>query len=78
MTQGTERLELVWENIGRVERIRGMMIVYMDKVHAYLLPDSIPARRERRCRNCSGRVCGGAEKEDIRVSRAGKTVWRKE
>ena len=45
MTQGTERLELVWENIGRVERIRGMMIVYMDKVHAYLLPDSITGEK---------------------------------
>lgn len=45
VTQGTERLELIWENIGRVERIRGMMIVYMDKVHAYLLPDSITGEK---------------------------------
>lgn len=41
VTQGTERLELVWENIGRAEAIRGMVIVYMDKVHAYLIPDAV-------------------------------------
>lgn len=46
VTQGTERLELIWENIGRVERIRGMIIVYMDKVHAYLLPDSITGEKK--------------------------------
>ena len=46
VTQNTERLELIWENIGRVERIRGMMIVYMDKVHAYLLPDSITGEKK--------------------------------
>ena len=28
-----------------MERIRGMMIVYMDKVHAYLLPDSITGEK---------------------------------
>lgn len=39
--QGNESLSLTWENIGRVDRFRDMMIVYMDRVHAYLLPDSV-------------------------------------
>ena len=46
VTQGTERLELIWENIGRVERIRGMIIVYMGKVRAYLLPDTITGEKK--------------------------------
>ena len=41
VSQGEERMELVWENIGRVESIKMMLIVYMDKVHAYLLPDPV-------------------------------------
>ena len=41
VSQGEERMELVWENIGRVESIKTMLIVYMDKVHAYLLPDRV-------------------------------------
>lgn len=41
VSQGKEILELGWDNIGRVDRIRDMMIVYTDRVHAYLLPDSV-------------------------------------
>lgn len=40
VTQAEKELELLWDNIVRVEWIRDMMIVYMDRVHAYLLPDS--------------------------------------
>lgn len=39
--QGTESLELEWEKISRAERGFGMLMIYMDRVHAYLLPDSV-------------------------------------
>lgn len=46
VTQKEERLELLWENIGRVEAVKGMLIVYMDRVHAYLLPDSVTGEKK--------------------------------
>lgn len=46
VSQGEERLELEWENIARVENVRDMIIVYMDRVHAYLLPDSITGEKK--------------------------------
>lgn len=46
VSQGEESLELTWENIGRVENVRDMLIVYMDKVHAYLLPDSVTGEKK--------------------------------
>ena len=64
VTQGTERLELIWENIGRVERIQGMMIVYMGKVRAYLLPGFHYRREEGGAvGTVPGESAGGAEKE---------------
>ncbi len=32
VSQGEESLEIAWENIGKVDRIRDMMILYMDRV----------------------------------------------
>lgn len=46
VAQGEEHLELIWENIGRVEQIKNMIIVYMDHVHAYLLPDRITGEKK--------------------------------
>lgn len=36
--QGGNTLDLPWEHIARVERGPGMIILYIDKVHAYLVP----------------------------------------
>lgn len=41
VSQGGERLELTWEAIALVEQVKSLLIVYMDRVHAYLLPDSL-------------------------------------
>ncbi|WP_124065234.1 YcxB family protein [Clostridium sp. E02] len=41
VTQGDENLFIEWGNLERVLRVRDMLILYMDRVHAYLLPDSI-------------------------------------
>lgn len=41
VSQAEERLVVLWENIEKVERKKDMMILYMDRVHAYLLPDSV-------------------------------------
>lgn len=46
VSQNGESLELLWENIGRVEKVWDMVIVYMDKVHAYLLPDRITGEKK--------------------------------
>jgi hypothetical protein len=46
VTQADDELELYWDNINRVERVWDMLIVYMDRVHAYLLPDSIMGERK--------------------------------
>lgn len=46
VTQGEERLELTWDHIAKVEQVKGMIIIYMDRVHAYLLPDSVTGERK--------------------------------
>jgi len=46
VSQGEESLEIKWENIGKVDRMKDMMIVYMDRVHAYLLPDSVTGEKK--------------------------------
>ena len=46
VSQGEEILEIKWENIGKVDRMKDMMIVYMDRVHAYLLPDSVTGEKK--------------------------------
>lgn len=47
VTQGEECLELEWEHIARAEQVKGMIIIYMDWVHAYLLPDSVTGERKK-------------------------------
>lgn len=37
--QGAQKQELTWEQMGKVERGRGMLVVYMDRIHAYLITD---------------------------------------
>jgi len=46
VSQGKESLEILWDNIGRADRFGDMMIVYMDRVHAYLLPDSATGEKK--------------------------------
>jgi hypothetical protein len=46
VSQGEENLEIAWENMMKVDHVRNMMILYMDRVHAYLLPDSITAEKK--------------------------------
>lgn len=46
VSQGEENLSLEWENIKRGERIGDMIILYMDRIRAYLLPDSCMAEKK--------------------------------
>jgi len=46
VSQGEENLEIAWENIGKVDSKSDMMILYMDRVHAYLLPDSVTGEKK--------------------------------
>lgn len=41
VSQGEERLYLTWEAIALAEQVSTLLIIYMDRVHAYLLPDSL-------------------------------------
>lgn len=41
VSQGEGRLELLWDDVLLVKRVRQMQILYMDRIHAYLLPDSV-------------------------------------
>ncbi len=38
--QGGEELELRWDDLRQVKRIPGELILYTDRIHAYLLPDT--------------------------------------
>lgn len=44
--QGEQKAGFTWEQIGRVDRKKTMVIVYMDRIHAYLLPNECMAGRE--------------------------------
>ncbi|GLC82572.1 hypothetical protein LBYZC6_46860 [Lacrimispora brassicae] len=46
VSQGEESLPIAWENVSKVDRVRDMMILYMDRVHAYLLPDSVVGEKK--------------------------------
>lgn len=37
--QSGEQLKLEWDRVSQVKRIPGELIVYTDRIHAYLLPD---------------------------------------
>ncbi len=41
VSQGEESLTIAWENMVKADRAGDMMILYMDRIHAYLLPDSV-------------------------------------
>lgn len=41
VTQAGKKLDLTWDQVGRVESMPAMIIFYMDRVHAYLLPNSV-------------------------------------
>ena len=45
VTQGQEKLELLWEDVMVVKRIGKLLIIYMDRIHAYLLPDSVAGEK---------------------------------
>jgi hypothetical protein len=46
VSQGGSGLELIWDNISRAEQTGSMIIIYMDKVHAYLLPGSVEEEKK--------------------------------
>lgn len=46
VTQVGKTLEFTWEQVGRVESISPMIIFYMDRIHAYLIPKTILGEQE--------------------------------
>lgn len=45
--QAEEQLELEWERVSQVKKIPGELIIYTDRIHAYLLPDRVVADRKK-------------------------------
>lgn len=39
--QNGQQVKFTWEQMGRMDRLSSMIVLYMDRVHAYLLPDSV-------------------------------------
>ena len=48
--QGGQKQEVSWEQIGRVEYVKGMLIIYMSRIHAYLLPDRAVGEEKEKLR----------------------------
>lgn len=44
--QNGQVMEFAWEQMGRMDRIPSMIVLYMDRVHAYLLPKTVLGERE--------------------------------
>lgn len=44
--QNGQMMEFAWDQLGRVDKMPSMVIVYMDRVHAYLLPKKTMGDRE--------------------------------
>jgi hypothetical protein len=44
--QDGQEARFTWEKIGRVDRMPTMAILYMDRIHAYLLPKSVLGKDE--------------------------------
>lgn len=44
--QGEQHAEFAWELMARLERTPKMFILYMDQMHAYLLPQTVLGERE--------------------------------
>ena len=38
--------EFAWENMARMDRLPNMVVLYMDRVHAYLLPKRVMEGQE--------------------------------
>ena len=38
MEQGEQQLAFTWDKIARLDRMKDMAVLYMDRIHAYLLP----------------------------------------
>lgn len=46
ITQAGQTGEMKWDQIWKVERMPGMLIFYMDRIHAYLIPQSALENQE--------------------------------
>lgn len=44
--QNDQQVQFTWDQMARMERVSSMIILYMDRVHAYLLPKRIMGERE--------------------------------
>lgn len=44
--QGEQEALFAWDQMGRLDRMPTMVILYMDRVHAYLLPKSVMGEQE--------------------------------
>ncbi len=44
--QGGEHAELLWEDVRQVKHVLGETILYTDRIHAYLLPDTAVGDRK--------------------------------
>ncbi len=44
--QSGQTAEFAWDQMGRMDRMRSMIVLYMDRVHAYLLPKSVTGEQE--------------------------------
>lgn len=39
--QMDQEVSVQWDQVARIEAVKGMVIVYTDRIHAYLLPDRV-------------------------------------
>lgn len=46
VTQNEQEAVFSWEQMGRLDKMPTMVILYMDRVHAYLLPKSVMGEQE--------------------------------
>ena len=46
VSQNGQEVEFAWEQMGRLDKMPTMVILYMDRVHAYLLPKSVMGAQE--------------------------------
>lgn len=44
--QNEQQVKFQWEQIGRMDAVPSMIVIYMDRVHAYLLPDSVTGEQK--------------------------------
>ena len=41
VAQGDQKLAFTWDKIARLDRLKDMAVMYMDRVHAYLIPERV-------------------------------------